>query len=1130
MTADSVNDAIEEQLVRNACSEVEQLVASGNRQAIETVLARLPSIADDDERLLELVYAEIVASEESGLEVSSRELRERFPQLASRIERLLNVHFAMDAAVFGDANDLDTCVRPQNHDTVSELSSEEKAGCQKVGDFEVGARLGRGAVGTVYRARQGSIGRTVAIKLLHGGDLSDDSIERFRREASATANLSHPNIVQIYAVGELDGRAYIAMEFLPGGTLAERIARQFVSDHDAAVLVAALADAIQHAHDRGVIHRDIKPANILLTDAGNPKIADFGLAHCLWNAGQYATRTGAVLGTPAYMAPEQADGKSGSISVATDVYSLGAVLYELLSGRCPFRGATMLETLEQVKSHEVIRPSQLQPRVAKDLETICLRCLQKEPGQRYRSARALAEDLRRFLNNEPIHARPNSALRKLVKWTRRRPMESGLIAVSLVIAMVGAMGIAWQWSRANTEARSANLQKQRALMQMRRAERALEQALVSERHAQRNFDEVRNLVDSLLGVSGRLTEQPQGSTIRMEILLDAYDSFASLLDERSTDPEYLSLMITLHQSLAGVCAEKLDSDQVRRYLDEAILLSRRLTNLYPNNTQYQLQKGDLHFQAAIFEKDLPVDLPVAAAGFLTAAECFRSVLAQDPNNAEASQSEAISLVNYANLLSQTDRTDEFDGVFRPTIQGMSDRLLARTDVSSNRRLTDFIRLASSSAMERPSTELEIEKLRRPLTHQTIDRLTHFALALESQGINSEVRQLPERAIENYRNSTALYRFLISNELNAPLHQALLARTQARIGRLLARGGDIEQAENVYRATEKTWLTLLESYPEKATYVESIIDVQYRLASIAVDAAKRSEIAAYVRASDHLPMSVLTLQDGKLGRELCAKLYDVAGNARLAGLAPEAQPAYERCLQVYRELASQSNATWSFEKPVGLVHYHLGRTLNDLAQGPAAVVEFDQAEQKLRPWLARSPDDIDVAKTISKSSRYKAFLTSKEADFDLAIDDVTKLCEADPKSAANLNNVAWLRLFHPNPDRREPDLSVQMSRQACELSPRNANLLHTFALCLCRARQFSGATEAIERAIAAKGRETCFHRIVKVLILIGQGNPGAAQQLLAKCDASALRSSSDQIAFGQLYAEAAQQLDGLRSVP
>jgi hypothetical protein len=271
--------------------------------------------------------------------------------------------------------------------------------------YEVGELLGRGGMGLVFKARQTALKRDVALKIVvSGAHAGAEERARFRTEAEAVARLGHPGIVQVYEVGEQAGCPYLALEFVSGGSLAQQLDGTPLPPRRAAQLLLDLARAVQHAHEQGIVHRDLKPANVLLTEAGVAKITDFGLAKLL-DAEQGQTSTGAVLGSPSYMAPEQAEGKVRAIGPAADVYALGAILYELLTGRPPFVGASFLETLEQVRTHDPAPPQALQPKVPDDLAAVCLKCLEKAPAQRYPSAAALADDLDRSLRGEPVLAR-----------------------------------------------------------------------------------------------------------------------------------------------------------------------------------------------------------------------------------------------------------------------------------------------------------------------------------------------------------------------------------------------------------------------------------------------------------------------------------------------------------------------------------------------------------------------------------------------------------------------------------------------------------------------------------------------------------------------------------------------------
>jgi serine/threonine-protein kinase len=310
------------------------------------------------------------------------------------------------------------------------------------------ALLGHGGMGVVYRAWHLRLGRAVALKMLLAGPCArPEELERFLREAQAVATLGHANIVQVHDSGDVEGRPYFTMELVEGGNLAEQIRGAPQPARKAAALVATVAEAVHAAHQSGIVHRDLKPANILLAKDGTPKVTDFGLARRLDGDGAL-TLSGAPMGTPSYMAPEQARGEKGVIGPATDVYALGVILYELLTGRPPFHADSGMATLQQVVRDEPVPPSRLNPQVPRDLTTICLKCLSKEPPQRYASAAALAEDLRRFLRGEPIAARPAGRLERLARWARRSPAAAALLAVTLLVmtTVLGAGGwLIGQW-------------------------------------------------------------------------------------------------------------------------------------------------------------------------------------------------------------------------------------------------------------------------------------------------------------------------------------------------------------------------------------------------------------------------------------------------------------------------------------------------------------------------------------------------------------------------------------------------------------------------------------------------------------------------------------------------------------
>jgi WD40 repeat protein len=413
------------------------------------------SSAERDERL-NAIIADYLEAVEAGQNPDRETVLERHPEFAAD----LAAYFA-DRDRFRQAAGQLGVPSPE----APTLAGERTAPPAPLGtvryfvDYELLEEIARGGMGVVYKARQVSLNRVVALKMILAGQLASAAdVRRFRTEAEAAAALDHPHIVPIYEVGEHEGQHYFSMKLIAGGDLAACGLAD--SPREVAGLVAAVARAVHYTHQRGILHCDLKPTNVLLDSQGHPYVTDFGLAKRV-NADKGQTQTGAIVGTPSYMAPEQAAGQKG-LTTAADVYSLGAILYELLTGRPPFRGDTPFDTLMQVLEKEPERPRKLAPRLSRDLETICLKSLEKDPARRYGSAQELAEELERYLRSEPIQARPVGALRRTAKWARRRPAIAGLLSALVLLAVTAFAGMSYLWWQAQANLTQAEV-RQRAL-------------------------------------------------------------------------------------------------------------------------------------------------------------------------------------------------------------------------------------------------------------------------------------------------------------------------------------------------------------------------------------------------------------------------------------------------------------------------------------------------------------------------------------------------------------------------------------------------------------------------------------------------------------------------------------------
>ena len=390
-----------------------------------------------EERVLDLVlrWEEL---REAGRPVSPEELCRDCPELLPILVKRLRSLESMDSLLHGDQGSVGSGgLNTTPHVGTISIEVPKSAEAPLLPGYEILGELGRGGMGVVYRARQVKAGRVVAVKMILGGPhAGSNDMTRFCAEYEILARLHHPNLVQIYEVGECDYRPYYSMELVEGLALDEKIDGQPQPPREAAEMVEILARTVEVVHRQGIIHRDLKPANILLTPDGIPKVTDFGLAKRLGN-GSGPTVSGQVLGTPSYMAPEQASGLTREIGPTVDVYALGVILYEMLLGKPPFLGETPWETMRQVVSNEPIPPRRVQPKVPRNLETICLKCLSKEPWRRYPRAGDLADDLRRFLDGwPPIQARPIGPLERGWKWVRRHTALAALLAIS-VLTVVG---------------------------------------------------------------------------------------------------------------------------------------------------------------------------------------------------------------------------------------------------------------------------------------------------------------------------------------------------------------------------------------------------------------------------------------------------------------------------------------------------------------------------------------------------------------------------------------------------------------------------------------------------------------------------------------------------------------------
>ena len=605
--------------------------------------AHLNSLAEREGRLGE-VLAALIEAREGGEALDRAAWLARHPDFAAE----LNEFFASEDRLRSVAAPLRAAVQADT--PAPGVTSAEGKGAPPgpapavppcpVGDYELLEEVGRGGMGIVYKARQKGANRVVALKLLRADPLGEEEqARRLRNEAEIVAQLDHPHIVPLYEVGEHAGRVFFSMKFVEGGSLAEHLPRYREDPRAAARLVADVARAVHHAHQRGVLHRDLKPSNILLDGEGRPFVSDFGLARRV-EGDSSLTQSGVLVGTPSYMAPEQTTGRRGAVTTATDVYGLGAVLYALLTGRPPFRGDTMLDTLEQVKSREPEPPGRDNRRVGRDLETVCLKCLRKEPQQRYGSAEALAEDLERWLKGEPIHARTIGTTARVWHWCRRNPLAAWLTAAMLtaLLLTVGVLAVCtwliWQ-EKEETKA-------------------ALGKADAKSRWARRAVNDMYTRV-----AVDWLAHEPQLTDVQRQFLRNALEFYKELAGEGGSDPEQRLETGQAYGRIGDIAWVFPGQEDGEAALRLALAIFERLAGEFPEEKKYRQELASTERKLGRF-LELNDRFPEAEELLSRSLSRLAPLAKDSPDDADARESRAACLTKLANLWRRMGRPREAD--------------------------------------------------------------------------------------------------------------------------------------------------------------------------------------------------------------------------------------------------------------------------------------------------------------------------------------------------------------------------------------------------------------------------------------------------------------------------------------
>jgi tetratricopeptide (TPR) repeat protein len=701
--------------------------------------------------------------------------------------------------------------------------------------------LGSGGMGVVFRARQATLDREVAVKLLRDGQHADfGHRERFLQEARAVARLHHPNLVQLYEFGELPAlngatsQPYLVLEYVSGGSLADRVRGSALPPREAAQLVETLAGAIHYAHQQGIIHRDLKPANVLLSHQ-SPKVTDFGLAKFL--QGSDLTRSGHVIGTPSYIAPEQASGKSAPITPAVDVYGLGAILYEALTGRPPFAAETIDATLSLVRQEDPVPPRRLQPTVTRDLETICLKCLRKEPGRRYATALDLADDLGRFQEGKPVRARPVGVTEGAIRWCRRKPAVAGLLAALMLVFVCGCAGVLWQWQRANRHATLAEQERDMALQETARATHHLQT--------------VSETVDRLNQIGRDLLRRPGMYRTGQAVLEQALAFYREMLPEDLNDPKVRQEAAKLYHQVADIHDHLGQTEQAAEAFGQRTKLLASLLEENQDNKDLRLALADAHRWHGN-ELRTVGKMQEAREAYDQATRLHEDLLRDSPDEPRYRVALANTLLNTTNLLSQRAQQEELESLYRrvlelerEAVRAMPDRLEFRTELALTLEAQGFFflntgRVHQAEAAVREALELHQRLLAQGHAHGPIQRYTARSFASLARVLAAAGRT--QEAEQAYQQAVTLLEPLVGELPESMLCRGDLAQTLTNLANLFKETLRRQGAADTYRRVIQHCEILRTGFPENSQYLRLLVDSYLELVELLWQLGRQSEAA------------------------------------------------------------------------------------------------------------------------------------------------------------------------------------------------------------------------------------------------------------------------------------------------
>jgi serine/threonine-protein kinase len=893
----------------------------------------------------------------------------------------------------------------------------------EVDGYELEAEIARGGMGVVWKARQRRLNRTVALKMLRAGLLAGPTqLRRFQAEAEAVAALDHPRIVPVYEVGEHEGRPYLVMKYLEGGSLAHCLKRFEGEPRAAARLVAEVAEAIDYAHRHGVLHRDLKPANVLLDAEGRPHVSDFGLAKRLSLTGSLdgtagLTQTGDLIGTPSYMAPEQARGDQRAVTVATDVYGLGAILYELLTGRPPFRGTGVLDTLNQIREQAPVPPSQVRRGVDRDLETVCLKALDKEAGRRYASVRAMADDLSRYLVGEPVLARATGPLGHAWRWCRRHRALAGL-SLALAVALVGGLAaVTWQWQRAEGNAR-------RAEDNYARAETERQQAEANLTKAEEDFRRAREVVNEFCVrlSDNQLNAVPGSQPLRRDLLEAALKYYEQFLAERGDDPKLRSETAGIYRRLGMINASIGRRAEALAALDRSRKLLEDRPAENPDTPQRRADLGRTYLSVALLQVS-DGQLNAALASYAEAERELKSAAVSPGADAKDTADYAAVLLDKGLLCARLGRLDEAGDCYDRQIAlltGLSSRAGPRSEVLTS-LAAGYLNRASllSSLGRRSEANGSLEKARGlleslsnagPGKERARDML---AMCLLSLGGDQFVNGHADEALRTLERSLSMLEKLSDTNPDVLKYAQDMSACLRQVGHVHRDGGRQGEALKCYDRARGIMERLVQQDPASGEYRNDLAKCLFDLAGLQGRTGKATEGLANFEASAAIRKKLVAGEPGNLAYhcDLGLTLSAVAGGRARQGRVAEG-------MEAAREAVAENRIAFAGAPRVAGFRRYLANSLgrvSDLSLRTGNAVEAVAAAKEHRDLY---PDDGTQLYGCASEFARAADLKCKETDGaagareyeELALDTLGRAVRANFKDAARLRkDAAWAKL-------------------------------------------------------------------------------------------------------------------------